>query len=170
MGLSVAVETGAGIAATITDAVCTMNTLADPSLVADLAAAGIDGVAMEMVPRITCAQSMDVLSSQTNLAGYRAVIEGAGAFARLSDDDDGRRHRAARSRIGGRRRSGQIAGDCDRARLSGIVSGTDVRPAAKRKSSLWAPLMSASRTRRPRNKPALMSATCRMRSGPSRRN
>ena len=41
-----------------------------------LAEAGIDVVAMEMLPRITRAQSMDVLSSQANLAGYRAVIEG----------------------------------------------------------------------------------------------
>ena len=37
---------------------------------------------MELLPRITRAQSMDVLSSQANLAGYRAVVEGAGAFDR----------------------------------------------------------------------------------------
>ena len=37
---------------------------------------------MELLPRITRAQSMDVLSSQANLAGYRAVIEGAAAFER----------------------------------------------------------------------------------------
>ena len=41
----------------------------------DLAQAGIDCAAMELLPRITRAQSMDVLSSQANLAGYRAVIE-----------------------------------------------------------------------------------------------
>ena len=39
-------------------------------------------VALELVPRITRAQSMDVLSSQANLAGYRAVIEAAGAYGR----------------------------------------------------------------------------------------
>ena len=55
---------------------------ADAAMVASLAKAGIDVGAMEMLPRITRAQSMDVLSSQANLAGYRAVIEGAGAFER----------------------------------------------------------------------------------------
>src|SRR5262245_37675854 len=42
-----------------------------------LAGAGIIAFAMELMPRITRAQSMDVLSSQANLAGYRAVIDGA---------------------------------------------------------------------------------------------
>ena len=52
---------------------------------------------MELLPRITRAQAMDVLSSQANLAGYRAVIEGAGTFERgFPDDDDRRRHRARR--------------------------------------------------------------------------
>ncbi|MFP7696819.1 Re/Si-specific NAD(P)(+) transhydrogenase subunit alpha [Trueperella sp. LYQ143] len=44
---------------------------------------GITGLAMDMVPRISRAQSMDVLSSQANVAGYRAVIEAANAFGRL---------------------------------------------------------------------------------------
>ncbi|MCK8783462.1 Re/Si-specific NAD(P)(+) transhydrogenase subunit alpha [Roseomonas sp. NAR14] len=44
------------------------------------AAAGIDAASMELLPRITRAQSMDVLSSQANLAGYRAVLEGATAY------------------------------------------------------------------------------------------
>ena len=47
-----------------------------------MADAGISAFAMELMPRITRAQSMDVLSSQANLAGYRAVIEGAEAFGR----------------------------------------------------------------------------------------
>ena len=46
------------------------------------AAAGLEALAMEWMPRITRAQSMDVLSSQSNLAGYRAVIEGAAAYGR----------------------------------------------------------------------------------------
>ncbi|MEQ9350518.1 MAG: NAD(P)(+) transhydrogenase (Re/Si-specific) subunit alpha, partial [Alphaproteobacteria bacterium] len=46
------------------------------------AAAGIDAYAMEWMPRISRAQSMDVLSSQANLAGYRAVIDAAHAFGR----------------------------------------------------------------------------------------
>ncbi|MFN7226809.1 MAG: Re/Si-specific NAD(P)(+) transhydrogenase subunit alpha [Holosporales bacterium] len=46
------------------------------------AGAGINTVALELLPRITRAQSMDVLSSQANLAGYRAVIESGAAFGR----------------------------------------------------------------------------------------
>ena len=47
-----------------------------------IADAGMIAFAMELMPRITRAQSMDVLSSQANLAGYRAVIESAEAFGR----------------------------------------------------------------------------------------
>ena len=61
---------------------CTAGALAEPQAVPGYAQAGIDVVAMELLPRITRAQSMDVLSSQANLAGYRAVIEGAAAFER----------------------------------------------------------------------------------------
>ena len=46
------------------------------------AAAGIEALAMEFMPRITRAQSMDVLSSQSNLAGYKAVIAAADAYGR----------------------------------------------------------------------------------------
>jgi NAD(P) transhydrogenase subunit alpha len=46
------------------------------------AAQGVAAMAMELVPRITRAQSMDVLSSQANLAGYRAVLEAANEFGR----------------------------------------------------------------------------------------
>ena len=46
------------------------------------ASAGIDALAMEWVPRITRAQSMDILSSQSNLAGYKAVLEAAAHFGR----------------------------------------------------------------------------------------
>lgn len=48
--------------------------------VATYAAAGIDAFAMELVPRISRAQSMDVLSSQSNLAGYKAVLDAAGQY------------------------------------------------------------------------------------------
>ena len=53
-----------------------------PELVEQLAAAGVTGLAMDAVPRISRAQSMDVLSSMANVAGYRAVIEAAHAFGR----------------------------------------------------------------------------------------
>ncbi len=46
------------------------------------AAAGVEALAMEFMPRITRAQSMDILSSQANLAGYRAVIDAAHAYGR----------------------------------------------------------------------------------------
>jgi NAD(P) transhydrogenase subunit alpha len=46
------------------------------------AAAGLQALALEWMPRITRAQSMDVLSSQSNLSGYKAVIDGAAAYGR----------------------------------------------------------------------------------------
>lgn len=46
------------------------------------AGAGLEALAMEWMPRITRAQSMDVLSSQSNLAGYKAVVEAAAAYGR----------------------------------------------------------------------------------------
>ncbi len=112
--------------------VCTANTFNDPDLVPALAAAGIDTVAMELVPRITRAQSMDVLSSQANLAGYRAVIEAAGAFARgfpMMMTAAGTVP-PARVLVIGAGVAGLQAIATAR-RLGGIVSGTDVRPAAK---------------------------------------
>jgi NAD(P) transhydrogenase subunit alpha len=46
------------------------------------ASAGLDSLAMEWMPRITRAQSMDILSSQSNLAGYKAVVDGAATYGR----------------------------------------------------------------------------------------
>ena len=51
-------------------------------LIDGYAAAGLDALAMEWMPRITRAQSMDILSSQSNLAGYKAVIDAAAAYGR----------------------------------------------------------------------------------------
>ena len=48
----------------------------------EYAKAGIEALAMEFMPRITRAQSMDILSSQSNLSGYKAVIDAAGVFGR----------------------------------------------------------------------------------------
>ena len=50
--------------------------------IAGYAAAGLQALAMEWMPRITRAQSMDVLSSQSNLAGYKAVVDAAAAYGR----------------------------------------------------------------------------------------
>ena len=48
----------------------------------DYASAGLEALAMEFMPRITRAQSMDILSSQSNLSGYKAVIEAANLYGR----------------------------------------------------------------------------------------
>jgi NAD(P) transhydrogenase subunit alpha len=112
--------------------VATMNAAADPALVPALAEAHIDAAAMELLPRITRAQAMDVLSSQANLAGYRAVIEAAGAFARgfpMMMTAAGTVP-PARVLVIGAGVAGLQAIATAR-RLGGIVSGTDVRPAAK---------------------------------------
>ena len=55
----------------------------DPERLAALAARGVTALAMDAVPRISRAQSMDVLSSMANIAGYRAVVEAAHAFGRF---------------------------------------------------------------------------------------
>ena len=104
----------------------------DPALVPSLAAAGIDACAMELLPRITRAQSMDVLSSQANLAGYRAVIEGAAAFDRgfpMMMTAAGTVPPARVFVIGAGVAGLQAIATA--RRLGAIVSATDVRPAAK---------------------------------------
>ena len=55
----------------------------NPDLVERLSAAGVTALAMDAVPRISRAQSMDVLSSMANVAGYRAVVEAAHEFGRM---------------------------------------------------------------------------------------
>ena len=54
----------------------------DLALTEKLAAAGVTGLSMDMVPRISRAQSMDALSSMANISGYRAVVEAAFAYGR----------------------------------------------------------------------------------------
>jgi NAD(P) transhydrogenase subunit alpha len=111
---------------------CIANVVGDHETVAALAAAGIDVGAMELLPRITRAQSMDVLSSQANLAGYRAVIEGAGAFERgfpMMMTAAGTVPPARVFVIGAGVAGLQAIATA--RRLGAIVSATDVRPAAK---------------------------------------
>jgi NAD(P) transhydrogenase subunit alpha len=62
--------------------VAIMNSYGNEAALKTVADAGVSAFAMELMPRITRAQVMDVLSSQANLAGYRAVIEAAEAFRR----------------------------------------------------------------------------------------
>jgi NAD(P) transhydrogenase subunit alpha len=60
-----------------------LNPLGDPQYVRDLAQTGVTALAMEMIPRITRAQSMDALSSQSNIAGYKAVLLAAVALPKF---------------------------------------------------------------------------------------
>jgi H+-translocating NAD(P) transhydrogenase subunit alpha len=175
LGLTVAIETGAGASAAIPDAdfaaagaeitpdppatladagivfavqtppadilaliprgallVCIVNAFAEPGIVTTLAQAGIDTAALELLPRITRAQAMDVLSSQANLAGYRAVIEAAGAFQRgfpMMMTAAGTVPPARLFVIGAGVAGLQAIATA--RRLGAIVSATDVRPAAK---------------------------------------
>src|SRR5450759_3466635 len=59
-----------------------MDPYGNEAALKQMADAGIVAFAMELMPRITRAQSMDVLSSQANLAGYRAVIDAASEYGR----------------------------------------------------------------------------------------
>lgn len=60
-----------------------LRPLVDHDLVRRLAEAGVTGLALDMIPRITRAQSMDVLSSMSTLAGYKAVLLAAGAMHKI---------------------------------------------------------------------------------------
>ena len=97
-----------------------------------LAGSGIVAFAMELMPRITRAQSMDVLSSQANLAGYRAVIDGAAEYGRALPMmmTAAGTVPAARVFIMGAGVAGLQAIATAR-RLGAVVTATDVRPAAK---------------------------------------
>ena len=97
-----------------------------------LAEAGIDAFAMEFVPRITRAQSMDALSSQSNLAGYRAVIEGAHLYGRAFPMMMTAAGTVAPAKVFvmGAGVAGLQAIATAR-RLGAVVSATDVRPASK---------------------------------------
>ena len=59
-----------------------MNPTDNPKYAAACAKAGVTAYALEYIPRISRAQSMDILSSQSNLSGYRSVVEGAGIYGR----------------------------------------------------------------------------------------
>ena len=99
---------------------------------AALAHAGLSTFAMELMPRITRAQVMDVLSSQANLAGYRAVIDGAGEYGRALPMmmTAAGTVPAAKIFIMGVGVAGLQAIATAR-RLGAIVTATDVRPATK---------------------------------------
>jgi H+-translocating NAD(P) transhydrogenase subunit alpha len=97
-----------------------------------MANAGIAAFAMELMPRITRAQSMDVLSSQANLAGYRAVIDGSAEYGRALPMmmTAAGTVPAAKVFVMGVGVAGLQAIATAR-RLGAIVTATDVRPAVK---------------------------------------
>jgi NAD(P) transhydrogenase subunit alpha len=97
-----------------------------------LAKSGVSLFTMELMPRITRAQSMDVLSSQSNLAGYKAVVDAAAAFERALPMmmTAAGTVPAARVFVMGVGVAGLQAIATAR-RLGAIVTATDVRPAVK---------------------------------------
>jgi NAD(P) transhydrogenase subunit alpha len=112
--------------------VAIMDPYGNDAALADLAAAKVSAFAMELMPRITRAQVMDVLSSQANIAGYRAVIDAAYEYGRALPMmmTPAGTVPAARAFIMGVGVAGLQAIATAR-RLGAIVTATDVRPATK---------------------------------------
>lgn len=100
-------------------------------LIAQLGERGVRALALELVPRITRAQSMDVLSSQSTVAGYKAVLVGASALGKLLPMLTTAAGTLAPARVfvGGAGVAGLQAIATAR-RLGAVVSAFDVRPAA----------------------------------------
>jgi NAD(P) transhydrogenase subunit alpha len=101
-------------------------------VVPQMAARGVTSLALERVPRITRAQSMDILSSQATVAGYKAVLLGAGAMPRLMPmmTTAAGSLAPAKAFIIGAGVAGLQAIATSR-RLGAVVSAFDVRPAVK---------------------------------------
>ena len=117
-----------------------------------LAQAGIDAFAMEFLPRISRAQAMDVLSSQANLAGYKAVVDAAAQFGRAMPMMMTAAGTIAPARVlvMGAGVAGLQAIATAR-RLGAIVSATDVRPPPEQVESLR--LLAVMTTRLKRRRP-----------------
>jgi NAD(P) transhydrogenase subunit alpha len=109
-----------------------MDPYGNDAALAELAKTGVTAFAMELMPRITRAQTMDVLSSQANLAGYRAVIDGAADYGRALPMmmTAAGTVPATKVFVMGAGVAGLQAIATAR-RLGAIVTATDVRPAAK---------------------------------------
>ena len=109
-----------------------LQPLRHPEEISAYAAAGIVAFAIELLPRITRAQAMDALSSQANLAGYKAALEAADEFGRAFPMmmTAAGTIKAARVLVMGAGVAGLQAIATAR-RLGAIVSATDVRAAAK---------------------------------------
>ncbi|CAN7344561.1 Re/Si-specific NAD(P)(+) transhydrogenase subunit alpha [Pararhizobium sp. LjRoot238] len=109
-----------------------MDPYGNDEALGEMAKAGLSAFAMELMPRITRAQSMDVLSSQANLAGYQAVIDAAYEFDRAMPMmmTAAGTVPAAKVFVMGAGVAGLQAIATAR-RLGAVVSATDVRPASK---------------------------------------
>jgi len=112
--------------------VAIMDPYGNEAALKQMADAGLVAFAMELMPRITRAQSMDVLSSQANLAGYRAVIDAAEEYGRALPMmmTAAGTVPAAKVFVMGVGVAGLQAIATAR-RLGAIVTATDVRPATK---------------------------------------
>ena len=112
--------------------IATMDPYGNEPSVQAMAAAGVTAFSMELMPRITRAQSMDILSSQANLAGYQAVIDGASEYDRALPMmmTAAGTVPAAKVFVMGAGVAGLQAIATAR-RLGAAVTATDVRPAAK---------------------------------------
>jgi len=112
--------------------VAIMDPYGNVSAIEAMAKAGVDAFAMELMPRITRAQVMDVLSSQANLAGYRAVIDAASEYGRAFPMmmTPAGTVPAAKFFVMGVGVAGLQAIATAR-RLGAVVTATDVRPATK---------------------------------------
>ena len=104
----------------------------DTAGVAACAAAGVTGFALESLPRISRAQSMDVLSSQANIAGYKAVIMAANEYAKFMPMlmTAAGTVKAARVLIMGVGVAG-LQAIATAKRLGAVIEATDVRPSVK---------------------------------------
>ena len=109
-----------------------LDPFSDAEMLQSLGKTGVSLFAMELMPRISRAQSMDVLSSQANLAGYKAVVDAASAFERALPMmmTAAGTVPAARVFVMGVGVAGLQAIATAR-RLGAIVTATDVRPAVK---------------------------------------
>ena len=104
----------------------------DGENIAAMAASGLSAFALEAVPRITRAQSMDVLSSQANIAGYKAVMVGANTYQRFMPMlmTAAGTVKAARVLIMGVGVAG-LQAIATAKRLGAVIEASDVRPPVK---------------------------------------
>ena len=109
-----------------------MDPLGEPQLIADLAEQGVCGVAMELIPRISRAQNMDVLSSMATIAGYKSVLIAANLSPRIFPMmmTAAGTLNPARLFVMGAGVAGLQAAAAAK-RLGAVVEAYDVRPAAR---------------------------------------